>query len=899
MDRKNTPASLAVRWERSQALRQAGQAADAARALTAILECDPERAEAWQSLAELYQERGLERAAHDCLFNAHLLSGAKSAPEPALAHAYGLLQQGLPEEALALAQSALAAGEGSRLSAALTARAAWQAGQLALAESLCRSALYYWPACVQLHLVLAACLTDQGHDELAVEHLRLARTFDPGGEVSARWEKMGGDTDRDTDRDRDWAAQLAGSESGPGEEMTPGVLAKVGEDLGDAMDDRVIRIVTGDGRLVQPASNDGGQQPADNSPTPLVPSYKTEPSPVAVVPLRNAEAVDAVQLAGPEPSPPSPVSHALSITESAQAVQSPEPSPADDVIRTMQEAFEQLVHRLDTPARNRTSHITHRKSYRPFHAIISARQGLARVCGSRASIVERAMADLAITVSRYERVAAEALFVDDAASLVPFGLAPVRAADAGCIKQLLDELDDVLNQRGLQLASILIVGGDEIIPFCRLPNPADDPDTDVPTDVPYGCRSEDELLPQRLVGRMPHGAPGSDQAATVNLLLLQLGAALRARIEQKHSSAKGLGDLLRRLPAVLGWTGRQPVEQALSSFGYAASIWRRAAQEVFSTIGPARALRLSPPMDSADMGTLLGQVCPQLAYFNLHGLPDSPHWYGQRDPEFIADYSTFPVALSPDDIKRAVKVVFTAACYGAHLFGRDTQSSIALRFMQAGTLALVGSTTVAYGGLSVPLVGVDLLGQLFWQHMVSGYSSGEALRQAKLGFASQVQRRQGYLDGEDQKTLTSFILLGDPLLTPLPLQTSAPAYWEAHSGRRKTAAAAEALVLGRGTCRQADTDVPCEQLERVQAFVAHTLPEMADASVHFSHPGTCQRAGLGGSCKASKRAVSSQLDSPLLVSLSKTLPYDGRQGVQVVRVTVDSEGKILKLAVSK
>jgi Flp pilus assembly protein TadD len=882
MDRKNMPTSLAMRWERSQSLRQTAQAADAARALTAILECDPEQPEAWQSLAELYQERGLERAAHDCLFNAYLLSGVESAAESDLARAYSLLRQGQAEKALVLAQSALAAGKGNRLIAALTARAAWQAGQLALAESLCRSALYYWPACVQLHLVLAACLTAQGHDDLAVEHVRLARTFDPDGEVSARWEKMDGD---------------AGRDNGP-------------RSAAERDRDRDLEVALGE-----------GQKGVATEEAALVAAH-----PAPQVDASCGHGVQSVEL---EPSPRTPALPALVSTESAPAEQLPEPSPESesDVVRTMREAFEQLVHRLDTPPQianpstvltcacatgaGRTGRksqtlapavmsagVANRKSYRPFHAIISARQPLARVCGSRASIVERAMTDLALTVSRYERVSAEALFVDDAASLAPFGLAPVRAVDAACIKQLLDELEDALNQRGLQLASILIVGGDEIIPFCRLPNPADDPDADVPSDLPYGCCPGSELLPQRLLGRMPHGATGSDQAAAVNLLLLQLGAALRARVERKHASAKGISDLLRWLPAVLGWSERKPAELPPSSFGYAASIWRRAAQEVFSTIGPVQALRLSPPMEGADMGALLGQICPQLAYFNLHGLPDSPNWYGQRDPEFIADYSTFPVALSPSDVKRPAKVVFTAACYGAHLFGRDTQSSIALRFMHCGTLALVGSTTVAYGGLSVPLVGVDLLGHLFWQHIVSGHSSGEALRQAKLGFASQVQRRQGYLDGEDQKTLASFLLLGDPLLTPLPLSTSLPARLETLSGRRKTAAVSETLVLGQGTCR-ADTDVPCEQLERVQAFVAHTLPEMADASVHLSHPGARQRTCPGEPCKEAKRLVSSQLNSPLRVSLSKTLPYDGRQGVQVVHVTVDSEGKILKLAVSK
>ena len=37
--------------------------------------------------------------------------------------------------------------------------------------------------------------------------------------------------------------------------------------------------------------------------------------------------------------------------------------------------------------------------------------------------------------------------------------------------------------------------------------------------------------------------------------------------------------------------------------------------------------------------------------------------------------------------------------------------------------------------------------------------------QAKVDLVREMNRRQGYLDGEDQKTLISFVLYGDPLAT--------------------------------------------------------------------------------------------------------------------------------------
>jgi hypothetical protein len=43
------------------------------------------------------------------------------------------------------------------------------------------------------------------------------------------------------------------------------------------------------------------------------------------------------------------------------------------------------------------------------------------------------------------------------------------------------------------------------------------------------------------------------------------------------------------------------------------------------------------------------------------------------------------------------------------------------------------------------------------------YSAGDAFVRAKLNLVKSILRRQGYLDGEDQKTLLSFVLFGDPL----------------------------------------------------------------------------------------------------------------------------------------
>ena len=80
-------------------------------------------------------------------------------------------------------------------------------------------------------------------------------------------------------------------------------------------------------------------------------------------------------------------------------------------------------------------------------------------------------------------------------------------------------------------------------------------------------------------------------------------------------------------------------------------------------------------------------------------------------------------------------------------------------------MAVVSSTCIAYGAVATPLVAADLLGNYFWQQMKSGRTAGEALMIAKIDMAREMIKRQGYLDAEDQKTLLSFVLYGDPLAT--------------------------------------------------------------------------------------------------------------------------------------
>ena len=204
---------------------------------------------------------------------------------------------------------------------------------------------------------------------------------------------------------------------------------------------------------------------------------------------------------------------------------------------------------------------------------------------------------------------------------------------------------------------------------------------------------------------------------------------------------------------------------------------------VYRPIGEPKTLKVSPPLCN---NTPAASPLPQakLGYFNLHGLVDAVEWYGQSDPEedsskatskdvveeLMAESATdYPVAVRPQDIQgsgSSPDIVFSEACYGSHILGRQVDEALSLKFLQAGCQAVAGSTCTSYGSVTTPLIAADFLGQAFWNYLRQGCPAGEALRRAKISLAREMHQRQGYLDGEDQKTLISFVLYGDPLALP-------------------------------------------------------------------------------------------------------------------------------------
>ena len=582
--------------------------------------------------------------------------------------------------------------------------------------------------------------------------------------------------------------------------------------------------------------------------------------------------------------------------------------PINAEIQAIEDEFENLAERLHL------SSVTCQDGRFPVYVIFSSRSRLQAVYGVQvASLLAGEMEQLAEAVRSRPGWGARVFFGDDPAYTDPFGTKPAKPDDPWGMKLTLADLDEALAKRGERIGAVLIVGGPEIVPFHCLPNPLDDQDHDVPSDNPYATRDENFFIPEWPVGRLPGGA-GTDARLILNVL---------QRFQAAHSACKRKRSWKKRLQS---WLVSQLAKLQASSqrnFGYTAAIWKTAAGRVFQPIGKPDRLHVSPPagVNAALSGSRTGVPKPvgRLGYFNLHGLVDAPEWFGHRDLLQSADDEVdYPIAFRPQDVQSGLakadvpKVVFSEACYGMHIQNRLLDEAIALKFLEAGSQAIAGSTCMAYGSygaIDKELLAADLLGHSFWRFLKDGMPAGEALRQAKIYLASEMDRRQGYLDGLDQKTLISFVLYGDPLADPL------------HKGkvpksiRYRVSPVAEMHTM----CERVDVagvagPVPVEMMDAVRQAVTKYLPGMSDARMAYvSEREDCD--GKDHDCITSRsRRRAQALKRPSrsdgkeasftqvvhnLVTLSKQVKRSGEVHPEIARLTLDEQGKLVKLVVSR
>ena len=293
-----------------------------------------------------------------------------------------------------------------------------------------------------------------------------------------------------------------------------------------------------------------------------------------------------------------------------------------------------------------------------------------------------------------------------------YGIDPV-AQDPQAIREYVMDSEKRIGE----IDFLLLLGGDEVVPFFRLDNPCDDADEHVLSDNPYASRDENYTVPERICARIP------DNGSTV-YMTKQL---------TKTKSAYG------------------------KSFGLTAKVWQRASENVYRPIGDPMELKVSPPVTSGKFNNKWMQEKDYL-YFNVHGSKVSANWYGQNESEY-------PVAMKPENIENATGIVASEACYGAYIKGKTKDNAISLRFLdEEHILGFCGSTTIAYGPVQPPSSEADLFVKYFLEYLVKGLTLGESFRNAKLDFARKALRRQGFLDDDDKKTLLQFVLYGDPTL---------------------------------------------------------------------------------------------------------------------------------------
>jgi hypothetical protein len=324
---------------------------------------------------------------------------------------------------------------------------------------------------------------------------------------------------------------------------------------------------------------------------------------------------------------------------------------------------------------------------------------------------------------------AQTLALDDAEEMKAAGAGTSLGPDAGSILSSLRQF----TKRGGGADSLLIIGGDGIIPYWQITNPITDrtidADEQILSDNPYGSTAdtwEQYLAPSIPVGRLTDFPRGTAQDF---IDLLEMAKANRqSRASRSRSTAVVNAE------------------------------WVDFSQSAATALPGPVDWHLAPGyLMNAATGTDTDREC---LYFNLHGFSGQTAWKGYDKVR-----STFVTAVTPDAFDRenvSGTVVFAENCYGAETIDRTPNNSCALRLVREGA-AFVGATGLAFGSHVTPyfmLDDADLFAKYFWSEYRNGQPVGAALSEA----------RTQYLGGDSafdlnpfkKKTLLQFVLLGDP-----------------------------------------------------------------------------------------------------------------------------------------
>ncbi len=166
---------------------------------------------------------------------------------------------------------------------------------------------------------------------------------------------------------------------------------------------------------------------------------------------------------------------------------------------------------------------------------------------------------------------------------------------------------------------------------------------------------------------------------------------------------------------------------------------------------------------------------------------------------------------------------------------------------------------------------------------------------AKAELAREMNKRQGFLDGEDQKTILSFVLYGDPLFSkkqitskfrPLPHMMVQPEFqtvsdFEAHMGESNP------------------RDKNGELVSQAKRILKGYLPGLDDAEPEISgeYYQVASHGPLAGTVKEVQQI--SKYTGRTVVTFHKQATISAKNFTQFARMTLSPEGKMIKLVVSR
>jgi hypothetical protein len=304
-----------------------------------------------------------------------------------------------------------------------------------------------------------------------------------------------------------------------------------------------------------------------------------------------------------------------------------------------------------------------------------------------------------------------------------------KAADARQCKKAMDAV-----YKALTPAYVCILGSVDIVPHVPLVNPiSSDGDALAPSDLPYACdkdystKIEDFLAPTRVVGRLPDITGGKDPTYLAGLLDTAAGAV------------------------------SQPAAKYAAYLGVSAKVWHDSTSaSVKNGFGNNSDMKDAPP-NGPPWTALIGRLSH---FFNCHGAPADPHFYGQQG-------NNYPIAHDAARLAglKTGTVLAAECCYGAELYDpakANGQAGMCNTYLAAAAYGFFGSSTIAYGPSSGNAQ-ADLICQYFFEHVLAGASLGEATLMARQDYIKVLS----VADPTDLKTLAQFNLMGDPSLHPV------------------------------------------------------------------------------------------------------------------------------------